>query len=201
MSCKSTESTTVNGPNTEVCPGGVCLSCGMRGVLVLDGRDNVATCMAEMNTGDAVEMTVDPVFAFNREMPEQPREHTAIERFLCGDGTDYDDAPRELELPDGRIIDLPSIAWLDANGLTEDEYLEPLGRQAALIIEQTSGTEEPIVLVDNSDEQTTLADGLTSTATAPLGKVEGEGCGCQSSKSAGWVALFAFLLPGRRRRG
>jgi len=157
---------------------------------------------------DAAEMTVDPTFVLNREMDQDlATQHTATVRMLCGDGGDWDEAPREFVLPDGRQIGLPSIDELQALGLTEFEYMEPLQKQAALVIEQTSGTEPPVVLADYTDQETTNAETFTSTSTGdpasgpPEVKVEGDGCGCRSGTGSAvlsWVALLPVLL--RRRR-
>ena len=57
MSHTNNESTTGRSPNTGVGPDEGRLARGMQRVLVLDDRDNVATCMAEMKPGDTVEVT------------------------------------------------------------------------------------------------------------------------------------------------
>lgn len=57
MNHTNNESTPGRSPNTGVGPGEGRLARGMSRVLVLDDRDNVATCMAEMKAGDTTEVT------------------------------------------------------------------------------------------------------------------------------------------------
>jgi len=152
---------------------------------------------------DAAEMTVDPTFVMNREMDQSlPTLHEATVRMLCGQGGDWDAALRELVLPDGRVIELPSIDWLAANNMNEFDYMAPLGNQAALIIEQTSGTEPPVVLADYTEQETTKLDDLASPdddSGAASRTVRGDGCGCSSGVPGGaW--LLAFLPVALRRR-
>jgi len=152
---------------------------------------------------DAAEMTVDPVFVFNRDMDQFiPPEREATVRYLCGSGGIKQEADRELELPDGRVIDLPSIEWMQANGTTEYEYLAPLRQNAALIIEQTSGTEPPVVIVDNTEDQTELSTSSPASETGAVRttRVEGEGCSCSTASPSGALLLGLTAVLARRRR-
>jgi hypothetical protein len=147
---------------------------------------------------DASEMTVDPTFVFNADM-EQTVDHEwwATERFLCGNGIEIEHAFRELVLPDGRVIDLPSVAWLGARGMTELEYMEALASRAAISVERTSSEGEPTIIADYSEEQEAAATTLT---TDDGSAAEAEGCGCQASGAAGVPWLLGLLVVARRRR-
>ncbi len=139
---------------------------------------------------DAAEMTVDPTFVFNRDMVQEvDNKHYATLRYLCGDGDREDQSPRQLVLADGRTFDLPSEAYLERTGQSEADMLMPESHPAAIVIEITSGTEEPITLADYREE------GAANTA-------DGKGCGCATSSSPAAILLWlAPLLGWRRRRG
>jgi uncharacterized protein (TIGR03382 family) len=144
---------------------------------------------------DAAEMTVDPVFVLNHDM-EQTVSHifSAEEVFLC-DGGYQDDAPRELRLPDGRVYELPSRDALSSMGLTEYEYLGQFRTHAAMVIEQTSGSNLPVTYVDHST-------GNDTAAAMPSSRAESKGCACSSASSSGalaWVVLPLLAVVRRRR--
>jgi len=154
------------------------------------------------------EMTVDPVFVLNPDMGEVSNLREADLYYLCGDGTDYDDAPRRLELEDGRLLLLPSETWLAENGLTLDEYLNNLTDINAIIIEKTGASGQPEILQDFTDSaaqddqdnndwvQEAFGDSSPTTQTL--------GCSCTTANTgptgAFWIVLFGWVLAGRRRR-
>jgi len=159
---------------------------------------------------DAVEMTVDPTFVQNPDMTQQvDHEHEAKVLMYCGDGGSWMESTRELVLPDGRSIRLPSEAWLQEQGMTEFDYMQELADKAALVIEQTSRSGEPVPIADYNTWADDVAADLSTEAdliaAADGSVVEGDestkGCGCTSTAPAGGLAgLLALVGLGMLRR-
>jgi MYXO-CTERM domain-containing protein len=147
-----------------------------------------------------VEMTVDPTFVFNADMEQDVSNvHTARLDYLCGFGGDMGSSQRHLVLADGRTYDLPSLDSFRNAGITEYEYLQDLMSNYAIVIERTSGSGQPEVLVDHTQDEFAKAQAFND-ALGFLG--DGNGCGCQSTAggSAAVGALAALGLIVRRRR-
>ena len=146
-------------------------------------RLDAATTLTRLfTTMDASEMTLDPFFVFNADLPQEVAlQHVATDHLhesLTGNVTS-----RSLELADGRIFRFP-----DANTPT----LEQVDSPAALVVEDLSASGEGDVLFDGTDQA--QADAAAFSA------------GCATSESAQPIAAFAPLLvlaAGviRRRRG
>ncbi len=154
-----------------------------------------------------VEMTVDPIFVFNSVMPDEDGLWLATLVYECPTGEDYEDALRRVELPDGRILVLPSIQWLADSGVTVAEWLAASGMLPAARIEDTSEDAEAIVLYDvlASGTDTTLETLNTGTREDVLepGIEATASCACTtdpSSTGALWVGLAAFVASNRRTR-
>ncbi len=141
---------------------------------------------------DAIEMTVDPVFAYNRDLPQQVSNiHTATVTYDCGLGSATYEAPRRLELSDGREIRLPSQSWVAGREMTEIEVIGDLAFPAAILIERYGATGTGEVLFDFRDE-----------AAREARKFRAGGCsGCDSNgvPSGGLAGLLALALVARRR--
>jgi hypothetical protein len=150
---------------------------------------------------DADEMTVDPTFVFNADMPQEVDiNHPATLSYHCEDGQERDRAYREIEFPDGTAVDLPSEDWFSDEHITEYEYLSDLAALNAAVIEQTGAEGEPEVFTDNRPVLAGLADDLNASfADMFMG-----GCGCDGSGVNGaatpLLAGAAALLARRRRR-
>jgi len=153
------------------------------------------------------EMTADPMFVLNADMDEVSNQHKATLIYECGtgdDALDVYDAPRRLELSDGRIIMLPSMRWLHEHGMTGSELLEALQLPAALIIEQTSENGLPIPLTDNN----TAVDGNTDDFNDFVNEINGTlddgavGCGCDATGGGALSLLWlsGLVAAARRRR-
>ena len=140
------------------------------------------------------EMTVDPTFVFNPDMGDVAQVRGATERYECGGfSDDVFEASRELTLEDGRVVWLPSLDELSDLGMSEYEWLTDKGltRPAAAIIEDTTDSGSPVILVDNR--------GLLDQQASPYAGNNG-GCGCaHGSSPIGGFALLPLLLL--RRRG
>lgn len=150
---------------------------------------------------DAVEMTVDPVFVQNPDMTddEVDNAHSADLVYECGNGRKRDKAPRRLVLEDGLEIRLPSESWFADRQMTEAEFIADLGATKAKIIEQTSGSGEPVVIFDYTEDLNSLTDAFN----ADVARMIGMGCGCATGIAGGNAAGVALLAGGlliRRRR-
>ena len=140
----------------------------------------------------ASEMTVDPTFVFTDHGGDVEQFHTATLVHECH-GRKVSKAPRRLELPDGRVVNLPPQTWFADHDTTESAYLAELGTVNAAKIERT-GEGEPEVLVDFTDE---LAEQvLRFNQRGQVGS-----CGCRSAAPVLPTFLFAVLgVFGLRRR-
>ncbi len=148
----------------------------------------------------AAEMTVDPRFTINPDMPEVAQTRTAVLTMPCEGG----DLLGRLKVPDGRELDVPSQAWFDAHGMTQDEWFAPFLGYPASRIEQTSADAPPVTLVDRGGD----IDGWIRSRNALLGASSGTGgktgtCGCATGGLTGAFAPGLLIVAGmtlRRRR-
>jgi MYXO-CTERM domain-containing protein len=124
------------------------------------------------------EMTVDPEFGFNPDLPN-------VSNYLEADLHDNCDGTGVLTLPGGFVL---PIASLD-DTYPDAEWVDSRLDHHALIIEQLSESGSGEVLVDYTDE---LVGDLLDVAKT---------CGCSSGAAmpAG-ALLLALLVPLRRRR-
>ena len=145
----------------------------------------------------ANEMTVDPVFVFNPDMPEVSALRFATETYRCGSVLrNQEQVTRELELSDGRMLLIPSVNWLERNQTTEAEILAEQRTIAAQRIAETRRSGDPTVLADFSDD-------LAEAARAHNRWIRGFGGGCQNAPLAPsglLIGLLGALGLARRRR-
>jgi hypothetical protein len=161
--------------------------------MLLDRFDYLSRMTSAM---DAVEMTVDPVFVVNHDLVSEEVEvvRQMTETVKCRGtlGQDPAEAEREIALPDGRVIALPSQDWLAEQRMTELEYLREHGEVKAVIIEQMGAEGQPVVLVDHTD------------ALARLARATLRGCGAGCDTTAGQAGALGLALAlsaaGLRRR-
>ncbi|MCB9674894.1 MAG: DUF2330 domain-containing protein [Alphaproteobacteria bacterium] len=136
---------------------------------------------------DADEMTVDPVFELNADMAPVDNRHEATMFIECN-GKQFTEAPRRLELSDGRAYRFPPTGEL--GGRTDSElWLARSSAIEAIRIEQPSKHGQPEVIADMTEDAWAEVDGV------------GGKCGCTPSAApfAGSVlALFGALLARRR---
>ncbi len=159
------------------------------------------------------EMTEDPIFHTNPDLPTVPNEHIASVVRKC-------DEPGVVKahlwtLPDGREIWVPTDNWNDAVWHPfEDESEMPWEED----IEEGTMAGANQVLVDNTDLINSLLDAYNESvgyaSTNGVGETggdagatdeDGTGCGCTSARGvgplgAGSVVLGIGLLGWRRRR-
>lgn len=143
-------------------------------------------------TMDAAEMTVDPLFVFNADLPQTvDLTHFATNEVHCG-LFEGDGAERVLALSDGRRISLPSEEWVQDHETTEYALMEELTSPAAIVIEDLSATGEGTILFDYREDAAKAAD-----------QFDAAGCGCSTNHAGAPVVpglLLAAGLLARRRR-
>jgi MYXO-CTERM domain-containing protein len=196
------------GPDYEWDPAGLADALDERILAPLDHADELFSqhpALSRLTSSlDAIEMTVDPTFVLNADMNQSVSNlHEAKVLMYCGDGGSWRESSRELLLPDGRSVRLPSEQWLEEQGLTEYEFMSGLTDKAALVIEQTSSSGEPIVIADyNAWADDEAADISTEAYLAEAGEPEeAKGCGCSSTSSGSVAGVLGLLgLVGLRRR-
>ena len=135
----------------------------------------------------ADEMTVDPRFVLNPDMPAVSAQRTATMQTLCQGVHTFDGAPRRLVLQDGRELDLPSNDEAGEIDFTWETWTEPLAGLPAETVEQTGRSGDAVVVTDNRD----AIDGVLEEMN--------RGCGCDGSGGgAGALAGLGLLLARRR---
>jgi hypothetical protein len=104
------------------------------------------------------DMTVDPVFAFNADLPDVPRIQTVEFVRECDPLLLRDEAPMWVELPDGRTLRLPSADALDELRADDEawevtayrHYIDTLALPAAGLVLQLSASGPGLVVLDNT---------------------------------------------------
>jgi hypothetical protein len=133
------------------------------------------------------EMTLDPTFVLNPDMPLVEPARTATLVTDCGKRRYRRiEAPRWLELADGRRARLSPGTWAEGNGT----LWNTAGAWATELVEQTGRTDQPTLISSNTEAIAAALDDLEA----------GEGgCACNSGSAAG-LAFAPLLLLGLRRR-
>ena len=142
-------------------------------------------------TLSADEMTLDPLFTFNPDLPDLSNLHTAERVVVCNPGVLQSDAPWHVELPSGGVV------WGAGQTWPSDLAALPPNRVIARMSERGSGK----VIEDNTDA---IRAALTSInqgkATNPSA---GGGCATgrrgRSTNAMLAVAVFGAALFRRRR--
>jgi hypothetical protein len=94
------------------------------------------------STLSASEMTVDPAFDFNPDLPDVDNVHTANRTVHCGPDVTFDNAPWSASLPSGEVVFGRGFTWpIDF----DDEFLP---KNRAIYEDATSG--QPIVVANNA---------------------------------------------------
>jgi MYXO-CTERM domain-containing protein len=138
-------------------------------------------------TMSADEMTVDPMFDFNSDLPDHSNQHTAERVIECGSGILEGDAYWRVELPDGRVVRGRDSSWPFGLG--------DMPANARTLRVGTSG--EGDVNEDNGEAIDRVLG--THNATVPTPS-ERDGCACTSSGSPAGFALVALVLAALWRR-
>lgn len=138
----------------------------------------------------ADEMTLDPQFVTNPDLPAVSNQHNATLVTECGNRAHtFAKAPKKLVLSDGRELYLPADV---VNGTTPyADYAGEVAATASDRIEQTGASGAPTVMVDNRAAIDAALDALNAQ----------RGCGCDTQGGpAGLGGVVAGLLIALRRR-
>lgn len=143
-------------------------------------------------TMDPEEMTVDPIFVLNADLPQQVSNvRTAVQKVNCAVLEGQFGAERTLKLDDGRSIKLPSLRWLNAHDTTEIEVIEELTTPAAILIEDFGAEGMGEIVFDYRDQ-----------AAIDARRFGRPGCACTTAPSPISLLGLGLLLPVfMRRRG
>jgi len=148
-----------------------------------------------------IEMTLDPAFVFNPDMGDVSNVYEATLVTECTEDLDYDEAPRRLELPDGRVILLPSLEWMEAHDLTDFEFIQELTTVNAAVIERTGASGQPEVITDHTGSLDAQTNAFNDRVRMLL---DGGACGGCSTTSPtpglGWFGLLTLVFLRRRSR-
>jgi MYXO-CTERM domain-containing protein len=136
------------------------------------------------------EMTKDPEFVFNRDLPALSNVHTATAHIMCGARAfTYCGAPIRLDLPDGGVV------WYTRSNCGAD--LTPfvsLPSLATATLQAEAGAGQTVM--DNRAA-------INQTVNAHNESIQGGGCGCSFAPGASGgalVVLLALAFVRRRRR-
>ncbi|HYO96766.1 MAG TPA: DUF2330 domain-containing protein [Polyangiaceae bacterium] len=144
-------------------------------------------------TLSADEMTIDPAFTFNVQLPDVSNQHTAERVIECGPEVDLSSAPWRVELPQGVTVRGSGNLW------PGDEVAQPANARILRLAETGQGQ----VLEDNSEVITTKLKQYNAAFQTPS---QSSGCSAVAGQSAGGVGLLAlsglslFMAARRRRR-
>src|SRR6478735_5038110 len=144
-------------------------------------------------TLSADEMTLDPLFGFNPELPNSSNVHTAERVIVCSPNVYMSEAPWHVDLPGGGVV------WgADSIGIwpSQLDTLPP-----TRTISRASESGESKVIEDNSQ----AIDSALSQYAAPKSPAADAGGGCAASHGGSrgaWVsfAVFGAALLRRRQR-
>jgi len=156
------------------------------------------------STLSAAEMTVDPVFLFNPDLPEVSNIHQATQVIECDPSVYEFEAPWRIDLPQGTSIrGTPGTIgqWPDATSDTPPNFR----------VLQLAATGEGQVVADNSEVIGTLLDGYNAGIPSPSGgsrNLDGGACSLGGARSLeaspsfplGLSGLLAVCLWRRRAR-
>ena len=145
-------------------------------------------------TMSAHEMTMDPVFDFNGDLPDISNAHTADRIIECSPSVERFAAPWRIELDDGQIIRGEGNNWPFA---TDAENMPANAR-----IVRVGNAGEGEVVVDNVSAISAALEDHNRTVPPPGRTSFGcaVGVGSQTAASSALLALGLGLLAFRRRR-
>ena len=144
------------------------------------------------------EMTLDPLFTFNAELPDLSNQHTATRVIECNPNVTQSDAPWRIELPQGGLV---RGSGSDANSGTWPAALASLPPNRTIV--RTGKTGMGKLIEDNSDaigaQLDTYNGGLDTSVDSSGGCAASRG-GRPSGAVLAALVLGAAVLR-RRRRG
>jgi MYXO-CTERM domain-containing protein len=153
------------------------------------------------STLSAAEMTVDPLFTFNRDLPTVSNIHTAERIIECNPDIYQSEAPWRIEFPQGGVV----RGTANQVGNWPDFTNQP----ANLRILRQGESGDGRVVEDNADAIGKMLDAYNETiprnganAAGDERKASDGGCNMRGGTGSGapWVLLALALLARRRRR-
>lgn len=145
--------------------------------------DGAAWLTRLSTTLDPAEMTLDPTFVFNPDVPQDVAAVRVAGNDIACDAFG-DDGRRTLILDDGRTIGLPSADTLRRRGLTEADWLAPLASPSAIVVEDLDASGPGEVLFDYRAQA----------------REDAAGHGCDHGGRGSALAALGLLAVLRRRR-
>jgi len=144
------------------------------------------------------EMTTDPIFGFNPDLPVVTNTPQATLTTTCKGDQNYDNAPRRLELPGDIEMPVPNLEVVPWGSL--DDWMSELIVHRAMIIEQLSTSGSGDVLVDNT---AVMNKSVLPGTDDPIGdalqldneREEETTAGCACSSAPGNPAILLAFLP------
>lgn len=124
-------------------------------------------------TMSAEEMTTDPVFTFNQDLPDLSNQHVAQQYIQCDPSVGESEAPWRIVLPLGDVVRGAGRVWpVDASLVPASRIIEQLSNagQGTLLIDNTSAIEDAL------DELPTPRSPGGASQPAKHVKLVDEGC-------------------------
>lgn len=147
------------------------------------------------STMSADEMTTDPAFTYNADLPEVSNVHEAVQTVECDADTYARDARWRVELPDGDSVRGAGYEWpIRADMLPANRKIEQLSTQG-----------QGRVLEDNVEKISAALSGMPAPTARPV-QVQDDDCAVSAPgahRSGGAVfalALMALAVERRRSR-
>lgn len=148
----------------------------------------------------ADEMTLDPRFVVNPDLGDVAAARQAEVVTECSRSVDVADAPRRLELPDGRTMPLPSTSFTQRDDYAWERWAAEVLDLPVETIEQTGRAGAPVLMSDHGPE---IADAIDQMSDR-LGVASG--CACATAgpegrrRTQGGLAMALLALVGLLRR-
>jgi Uncharacterized protein conserved in bacteria (DUF2330) len=148
-------------------------------------------------TLSAAEMTLDPLFTFNNQLPDVSNQHRATRTIECSPNITQAEATWRIELPQGGVVrGTPN----QSNAQTWPAALDALPPNFSISRLAASGAGKE--LENNQTEIETALDEYNETVP----RNEGDGCACgvvgarRNTMASAWLGVGLLLLAQRARR-
>lgn len=166
------------------------ISPGQHAEALLDANDYLTRMYTTISPG---EMTQDPMFHENPELPEVTATHNGVQRILCnGDSV--------FILPDGRQVYLPAGApWPDFDSEpswsmpADEEVQEVMSAGAPMVLVNHTQAIDDALAAYNSAQGWAGGDSEDGSSSGAADDSAG-GCGCRSTGSEGTAGFMVMLL-------
>lgn len=155
--------------------------------------DNSEYMTRMYTTLSPAEMTVDPEFHFNDDLPDVSNQHVADHITECSSGVTRSEAPFRVELENGLVVrGSQQGVWPFQPG--DDMPTNLTVREIGESGEGEIVTDNVVTVRQQLDEHNAGVSGPGNKANA------GGGCTTTAGNGAGWLVLLGLFFFGRRRR-